>query len=297
MKIDRDVFKTVAALQLGQPGLASGTLQADRRSARRGRGVEFADYRAYAPGDDLRFVDWNIYARLDVLLVRLFHEDLNMTVHVALDATASMDAGTPKKSDHGAMIAGCLALLALKHQDHVTLGCLGGKGARVPARGHNTKAFPQFVHLLESTEAQGDDALGMALRSQMQGARPDRLIVVSDMLQPPDGIEETLRAIAVGSEHGALVHVLSDEELDPPMDEPFHVTDAETGEVLLIPGGEQAKRHYQEVLQEWLDLVQRRCRALGIDYVQVRTDESIEVIMQEVMRRGRVTASATGDVG
>lgn len=71
----------------------AGTLVGERRSKQRGRSVEFADYREYTPGDDIRFIDWNVYARLDRLFVRLFYEEQDLALHVAIDASESMEAG------------------------------------------------------------------------------------------------------------------------------------------------------------------------------------------------------------
>ena len=71
----------------------AGKLQGERRSKKRGVSVEFADYRHYVHGDDLRFVDWNIYARLDRLFLKLFLEEEDLSLLIAIDRSASMDRG------------------------------------------------------------------------------------------------------------------------------------------------------------------------------------------------------------
>jgi uncharacterized protein (DUF58 family) len=67
-----------------------GRLHGQRRSKRRGQSVEFADHRGYVAGDDLRFVDWNIYGRLEQLVLKLFLEEQDLTVHLLLDMTGSI---------------------------------------------------------------------------------------------------------------------------------------------------------------------------------------------------------------
>ena len=74
-----------------------GMTKGERKSKRRGSSVEFADYRDYVQGDDLRHVDWNIYARLESLYLKLFHEQEDLTVHLLLDASRSMGFGAPAK--------------------------------------------------------------------------------------------------------------------------------------------------------------------------------------------------------
>src|SRR5437762_8601370 len=70
-----------------------GPSSGPRRSPRHGSSAEFADFREYAPGDDLRRVDWNAYARLERLFLKLFQEEEDLTVHLLLDASRSMDWG------------------------------------------------------------------------------------------------------------------------------------------------------------------------------------------------------------
>ncbi|MEM1350023.1 MAG: DUF58 domain-containing protein [Myxococcota bacterium] len=294
MRLDRDIFRRVAHLKLTTPRFAHGPLQGDRRSPRRGRGVEFADYRPYTPGDDLRLVDWNVYGRLELLLVRLFHEDLNMTAQVVLDASASMAFGQPRKADHGAEVAACIALLGLLHQDTVTLSCIGGDGASSQARGQNSKALGGMLELLEQLEPGGVLDTPRELTAQIRGKRVDRLVFVSDMLQEPEAIEETLRVMAASSEGAILIHMLSEEELSPDLSEPQRVTDSETGEELLIAGGREAMGRYREILEEWLALVRGRCGKLGIHYVPVSNSEPVEDIVRGMMRRSGVTASTLG---
>ena len=75
----------------------SGKIHGERRSRRRGQSVDFADYRPYTPGDDLRFVDWNIYARLETLFLKLFLEEEDLSLAIAVDTSPSMDWGGPNK--------------------------------------------------------------------------------------------------------------------------------------------------------------------------------------------------------
>ena len=72
-------------------------MKGERRSKRKGQSVEFADFRNYVPGDDLRFIDWNTYARLDQLFLKLFLEEEDLHFYALIDASASMDFGTPTK--------------------------------------------------------------------------------------------------------------------------------------------------------------------------------------------------------
>src|SRR6185436_13191622 len=93
----------------------------ERRTRHVGSGIEFADHRDYAPGDDLRHLDWNLYGRLERPLVRLFDEDEDLPVYVLVDSSASMGLGQPRKLDLARAVAAALAYVALTNLDRVAI--------------------------------------------------------------------------------------------------------------------------------------------------------------------------------
>ena len=97
--IDSRLMARLDHLDVVSRKIFNGRVQGERRSKRRGQSVEFADFRPYVAGDDLRFVDWNIYGRLDRLFLKIFLEEEDLSLIVALDASASMHWGDPR--EHG----------------------------------------------------------------------------------------------------------------------------------------------------------------------------------------------------
>src|SRR5438105_14854229 len=92
---DAEFMRKLERLSLISRKIKAGRLKGERRSPKRGQSVEFADYRNYAHGDDLRRVDWNAYARMERLFIKLYQEEEDLTVHMLLDASRSMDWGDP----------------------------------------------------------------------------------------------------------------------------------------------------------------------------------------------------------
>ncbi len=90
-----------------------GRMKGERRSNRKGQSVEFADFRAYVPGDDLRFIDWNTYARLDKLFLKMFLEEEDLHFYTLVDASLSMDFGTPSKLQYAKQLAAALSFILL----------------------------------------------------------------------------------------------------------------------------------------------------------------------------------------
>src|SRR5512138_3129396 len=88
---DESFLRRLEAMTLVARQVRSGQWQGERRSPKRGQSVEFADYRNYVAGDDFRLVDWNAYARLERFFLKLFVEEQDLTMHLLVDTSRSMD--------------------------------------------------------------------------------------------------------------------------------------------------------------------------------------------------------------
>lgn len=191
----------------------AGKLQGERRSKRRGQSTEFDDFRPYVAGDDLRRIDWNIFARLDRFFLKLFEEEQDLTVHVVVDASASMLAGSPMKLVAASRLACALGWVALVNNNRLMLSAFGlpegavvggaratGPGglARLePLRGRtSTQRAAAFVldllHVRVKSplerERGGAGVLTEGLRT-IARARTGRgvMVVLSDLLVPAEG--------------------------------------------------------------------------------------------------------------
>ena len=98
-------------LELVSRKIFRGQMKGERRSRRKGRSVEFADFRNYVQGDDLRFLDWNLYARLDKLFLKLFLEEEDLHFYTLIDTSASMTFGEPSKLQHAKQLAAALGFI------------------------------------------------------------------------------------------------------------------------------------------------------------------------------------------
>src|ERR1700704_1435830 len=112
-------------LELVSRKIFRGRMKGERRSKRKGQSVEFADFRNYVAGDDLRFIDWNTYARLDRLFLKLFLEEEDLHFYALIDASASMDFGSPTKLEYAKQLAAALSFIGLKRADRVKVETLG----------------------------------------------------------------------------------------------------------------------------------------------------------------------------
>src|SRR6185437_9779203 len=116
-----EVLAGLANLKLAARAAVEGTLLGLHRSRRFGFSQEFAEYRAYAEGDDPRFIDWNVYARTDRVVVKRFLGETNSHLMLLLDASASMAFGSTglSKLAYAQLLAASLAYLASHQHDAV----------------------------------------------------------------------------------------------------------------------------------------------------------------------------------
>jgi uncharacterized protein (DUF58 family) len=257
----------------------------ERRSVRRGASVEFAEHRAYTPGDDPRRIDWNAYARLSELVVRLFVAEQDVTVYLVLDASRSMALDAAKFA-HARTLAAALGYLALTGAERVALTVVsaGGAGERPVLRGR--ASVPGFLAALERVAPSGTGALGQAVDALLaRGARPGLAVLVSDLYDDGDAVRAA-RRLAVARFEPTVLHVLSPAELAPPALGEAELWDSETAERLALRIDAAALARYGEKLAAWLDGLARACRAAGARYVRAFADRDPLAIVADAVARG-----------
>src|SRR2546428_2154242 len=128
-----------------------GLLQGDYRTVFKGQGLDLADIREYAFGDDVRHIDWNVTARLDTPYVREYLEDREISAHFLLDLSPSVDFGTVERRKRTLLLdfTGVLARLLTRHGTRVGATLYGSRVERaIPARGGRI----QVLRLLNELE-------------------------------------------------------------------------------------------------------------------------------------------------
>lgn len=265
-----------------------GGLKGGRRSVKRGQSVEFADYRDYALGDDLRQLDWNVYARLEKLFVKLFVEEEDVTITILIDASTSMTAGRPEKLLFAKRAAAALGYIGLASEDRVAVSALGGRSSRrqTPLRGSG-RVFRLLSNLSAIQPATGTTDLVAAARhaaAQLHGRGV--VVLMSDLLDP--GADRVIRELAATRSELIILHILSPDELDPPLEGDLRLVDAETGDGVDITADLATLDAYRNRLAAWkagfADLAAKR-RA---SYVDLASDVPLNDLIFAELRRRRV---------
>src|SRR5262245_59852226 len=215
-----ELLRRLEQCQLLPPRRYKSTPRGERRSRARGQSVEFADHRAYTPGDDFRYLDWNLYGRLDRLFLKLYEEERELPVTIFLDASESMTFGTPSKFDFARQISAAIGYVALCGFDRVSLVAFPDCAEEAAVRGalrsvRGRRSSMQFFQHLSRVSAQGtaklDDALG---RGALEARQAGVAVVLSDFLDPA-GYDRGLAALVARGFHVSAVQILAAEEVNP----------------------------------------------------------------------------------
>ncbi|MDR2783764.1 MAG: DUF58 domain-containing protein [Treponema sp.] len=104
----REILRKITAFPIVASVLAEDLLAGDFRSVFRGQGIEADEVRRYETGDDVRSIDWNVSARFGTPYVKMYREERELAVFIALDCSASMRCGSVMKRSEQAVLASAL---------------------------------------------------------------------------------------------------------------------------------------------------------------------------------------------
>jgi uncharacterized protein (DUF58 family) len=283
---DGEFLRKLERLELTARKMFRGLLRGEHATPRRGRGLEFSDFRHYRPGDDFRHIDWNIYSRLDQLFLKLHASEEDLTLHLVVDASASMGFGAPSKFDHARKLAAALACIALHNLDRVGVGAFAASlGASLPPvkAGHHMARLLEFLGDLRCT---GESRFGAALREFTARTRnPGLAILISDLLGPED-VEDGIEALLYSGHEVAVIQVLAEAEIDPPLDGALRLVDAETGREVEVTVDRELRRLYRLQLDRRLQRIESFCRRRGVEYLRASTAIAFEDVVLKYLRQG-----------
>ena len=245
-----------------------------RKSVASGRGLTFKDYRIYAPGDDIRLIDWRVYARTDNLYIKSQEEERNLTVHILIDKSASMDFVKPiSKFDYASMIGVGFAYLALRDNEKFQFATFSESlEAFQPKRGMSHLA--SMVAHLNSIKPKGNSKLLDTIRQYKKVIGGKSLLVIaSDFLVDIEEIREVFYLL--GNHEIKIIQVLDRVEKELKMEGDMKLIDSETKGMLRTFISPRMRMQYQQQLDDHCAKIEEVCNKLNIDYNLAITDTQI----------------------
>lgn len=285
--LDPQVLQSISSLDLIAKTVVDGFVTGLHRSPDFGFSQEFAEYRAYTPGDDLRHVDWNLFARTERCYLKRYKGETNSQLTVLLDASKSMayTSHSVTKMDYARFIAASLFYLSIHNQhDPAGLIVFDDEVRNYIRPSTRQGQLARLMAGLEQAEPVARTDFGKPLAHFQQALnRRGIVIVISDFYEDPKKIVETVEPLRFHGSEVVLFHILDPAEIKPELRGPVILVDLETDERLeVIP--EYVKTGYRAKMDAHLEQLKERSHAAGLGYQLLVTDQPLDRTLGEYLR-------------
>jgi uncharacterized protein (DUF58 family) len=290
--LDPAVLAGISGLDLVAKTVVDGFVAGLHRSPDFGFSQEFAEYRAYSPGDDLRHVDWNVFARTERAYLKRYRGETNTLLTVLLDASSSMNYSSHKitKMDYARFVAASLFYLTTQTQRDAAGLIVFDDEVRTYIRASTRQGqLYRLLSGLENAEARARTNYAKPLLHFQNFLRKRGMVVViSDFFESPETIVRTIEPLRYHGNEVVLFHVLDPQELKPELEEPVLLIDMETQESLEVTP-EYGREEYRTRVQSHITQLQDRTRSAGMDYYLLVTDRPLDGALRQylTLRQGR----------
>ena len=283
--LDPQFLHRLEQLEIVSRKIFVGKTKGERLSRRKGQSVEFADYRNYVVGDDLRFLDWNLYGRLDRLFIRLFLEEEDLHFYLLIDNSLSMSFGEPTKLHYARQIAAALGFIGLVNLDRVVVEAFNDRlvQSMPPLRGR--RSVWRLMDFLQELEPAGPSDLAKSLRTfSLKCSGKGVVILISDFMDKA-GYEEALRYLVARQLDIYVLHVLSQEEIEPSVVGDLKLVDIEDDDVAEITVSAALLNRYKKNLAAYRAGLADFCAKRGVTYLFTSNQVPFERLVFTYLRQ------------
>lgn len=288
--LEPELVRRLGRAELSARTIVEGFLTGLHNSPYRGFSVEFAEHRAYVPGDDIRHIDWKVYAKRERYYIKQYHEETNFVASLLLDASASMTfcSGGPSKLEYASTASAALAYLVLRQNDAVSLGVFDRESTAYQPPGTGLPFLESVARSLEQVHPTGGTSLGASLGAFARLiARRGIVVVVSDFLDEPASIVRGLQQLAFGGHEVIALHVLDPHEIEFPLEGHVRFEGLESADRILLQP-HRIRDAYLAALDEHLHALRQGCSRAGIEYRLAGTAEPLdEMLLTYLAARAR----------
>jgi len=283
--LDPVLLARISDLALLARTVVDGFMHGQHRSMRTGSSTDFAQHRAYQPGDDLRRIDWRLLGRTDRFYMKEFEADTNASVIFALDSSASMDygSGAVTKYDYGRFLIASLAWLSQAQGDRVGLATFTGDIVDVvpPSARH----LQLLLHTLARSKATGAGTLATPVqRLAHMTSRAGITVLVTDCYESPEELGRCADALRMRGQDLIIFHVVDAAERDFPFTAAATFEDSESKTRISVRPDDLRKRYLSQAGEHYA-AVAKRLVASGADYVRVDTDQPLDRALHAYLDR------------
>jgi uncharacterized protein (DUF58 family) len=290
--IDPALLAGLSHLDLVAKTVVDGFVAGLHKSPDFGFSQEFAEYRAYTPGDDLRHVDWNVFARTERAYLKRYRGETNSQLTLMLDTSASMGYSSHKitKLDYARYLAVSLAYLANQQRDAAGVIIFDDDVRNYIRPSTRQGQFMRVAHAIEKAELGTHTNFARPfLHFQEFLRRRGIVVVMSDFYEQPDTVINTVSPLRFRGNDLILFHILDPQEIRPKLKEPMLLVDMETKDALEV-SPEYAREEYSPKIDAHIEAMKKKAAGANIDYFLLPTDRPLDDAMLEyfLVRKGRL---------
>jgi uncharacterized protein (DUF58 family) len=284
--LDPDVLTSTSDLQLIARTVVDGFVAGLHRSPDFGFSQEFAEYRAYTPGDDLRHVDWNVFARTERTYLKRYRGETNTLLTVLLDASQSMEYASHaiSKMDYARYIAASLFYLAIHSQrDAAGLIVFDDEVRNYVRPSTRQGQLARLMSGLEQAEPHARTDFSKPMHHFQEFLKRRGLVViVSDFFESPEQLVRTIEPLRFHGNEVVLFQVLDPQEIAPAFRDAAVLVDLETRQQMEVTP-DYARQDYRAKMDAHLADLRARTRGAGLDYFLLPTDRPLDAALREYL--------------
>ena len=277
MNTTASVLKKVRLLELKLQRRVRDLFAGGYKSAFKGQGVVFSDYRKYIPGDDVRAINWPLTAKTGDTYIKVFEEEKGATFMIAVDISGSFDFGTRSfKGEKACELAALIALSTQRNQDRVGLLLFSDRVEHYvpPSQGlKNTLRIVRDLYSFQRKSVQTDliptlDFLNGLFKKRCH------IFLFSDFLTNLNFVHKLK---IMSRRHDIMAGVFVD-----PFENQFpnlgliELMDSETGEQMLVnTSSSRFVNHHKKIMKKKRTQVENCLIQSQVDYFYIHTDKDI----------------------
>ena len=296
--LDADAMRQLERLSIVHLGEVLAGVSGQRARQSGERGLEFADYRPYTPGDDLRRVDWNIYARLGEAFVKTAPSEGHISIALLIDASRSMDgdedSAHPTKFRHAQRLAAMLGVIALLRADAVEVHVLADGESWAAGRLSSPTSVAALIEELSVLRRGIRTDLPASIRAyRSRRGDAEVAVLLTDALVDRESLREALQELRNSAGTATLVHIIDDSDRAVDVRGPVELRDRETGERMLVDVTAALSERYAASFDRLAEQARGLAASVDVGYLRAPTSIAPIELLAEAARRTELVASGT----
>lgn len=283
--LDPAVLASISSIELVARTVVDGFVAGLHRSPEFGFSQEFAEYRAYTPGDDLRHIDWNVFARTERMFLKRFRGETNSQLLILLDTSGSMSfaSGRVSKLEYARFLAASFAYMGSTQRDATGVIVFDDEVRGYVQPSARQGQLNRVLHTIESAKpGVNTDFAKPFLHFQQYLHRRGIVAVISDFYDDPEIVIRHIEPLRYHGNDVALFHIADPAELDPSFRDPVVLQDLETGSTLEV-SPEYANSEYRKRFAEHVENLRSFAQRSGLDYQLMNTTRPLDAGLREYL--------------